>query len=156
MEFNATFLVTAISFIIFAILMNLVLYKPLEQIVLKRQKFINDNYDDSQKNINKSKALIKDREDKLTNAKSEAVDSINRKTDLANAQKDEITTGAKQEALNQLKSNREYFSNAKQDAKEILKQDVLNLAQNISNKFLNADEQIKCESDDLINELMKV
>ena len=148
MEFNATFLVTAISFIIFAILMNLVLYKPLEQIVLKRQKFINDNYDDSQKNIDKSKALIKDREDKLTNAKSEAVDSINRKTDLANAQKDEITTGAKQEALNQLKSNREYFSNAKQD--------VLNLAQNISNKFLNADEQIKCESDDLINELMKV
>ena len=156
MEFNATFIVTAISFITFAILMNFVLYKPLEKIVLKRQKFINDNYDNSQINIDKSNALIKDREDKLINAKNEAVDNINRKTDLANAQKDEITAVAKQDALNNLKNNREYFSNAKQDAKSILKQDILNLAQDISNKFLNADEKIKCESDDLINELMKV
>lgn len=156
MEFNATFIVTAISFIVFAILMNFVLYKPLEQIVLKREKFIKGNYDESQNNIDKSNALIKDREDRLTNARNDAINNINKKADLANAQKDEITAGAKQDALNNLKNNREYFSNAKQDAKEILKQDVINLAQDISNKFLNSDEKIKCESDDLIAELMKV
>ena len=38
MEFNATFIITAISFIIFVFLMNTILYRPLEKIVDERAK----------------------------------------------------------------------------------------------------------------------
>ena len=47
MEFNATFLVSAISFIVFTILMNKILYAPLEKIVDERENFINGNYSDA-------------------------------------------------------------------------------------------------------------
>ena len=40
MEFNATFIASAISFIVFTLIMNAVFYKPLGKVVSERQKFI--------------------------------------------------------------------------------------------------------------------
>ena len=44
MEFNATFLATIISFIIFVLLMNKILYAPILNIMEERRKFIDANY----------------------------------------------------------------------------------------------------------------
>ena len=43
MEFNATFLATIISFIVFVFLMNKILYAPILNIMEERKNFINDN-----------------------------------------------------------------------------------------------------------------
>ena len=37
MEFNATFLVSFVSFIVFVVLMNQILYRPLDKIVRERK-----------------------------------------------------------------------------------------------------------------------
>ena len=43
LEFNATFFVAMASFVIFMMIMNAILYKPLERIVKERQDIIDKN-----------------------------------------------------------------------------------------------------------------
>ena len=43
MEFNATFLVSAISFILFVFIMNAILYKPVIKIMEEREAFLKSN-----------------------------------------------------------------------------------------------------------------
>ena len=44
LEFNATFFIAMISFVVFMIIMNAILYKPLERIVTERKNLIDKNY----------------------------------------------------------------------------------------------------------------
>ena len=50
MEFNGTFLASAISFIVFVYCMNKLLYAPVQKIVQERHEFINTNYSDAEQN----------------------------------------------------------------------------------------------------------
>ena len=50
MEFNATFLATIVTFILFVILMNKILYAPILNIMLERRNFIDKNYQSAQDN----------------------------------------------------------------------------------------------------------
>ena len=43
LEFNATFFIAMVSFIIFIMIMNAILYKPLERITKERKDFIDKN-----------------------------------------------------------------------------------------------------------------
>lgn len=155
MEFNATFLVSAISFVVFTILMNMIFYKPLQRIVEKRQRFLDYNYYLAKSNADKSEALLKDRDDKLNGAFASAKNLINEKSDEANAQKDEQTAKARKESQKHLDKNRLYFKNATNSANEELKGQVVTLAQAISDKFLVNHDKIENVDNDLINKYMQ-
>ena len=79
MEFNATFIVSAISFIIFVVLMNIILYAPLQKVVEERKKTVDNNYNEANANSEKSTALLKDRADKILKAGQDAKSVINAK-----------------------------------------------------------------------------
>lgn len=155
MEFNATFLVSAISFVVFTILMNMIFYKPLQRIVEKRQRFLDYNYYIAKSNADKSEALLKDRDDKLNGAFASAKNLINEKSDEANAQKDEQTAKARKESQKHLDKSRLYFKNATNSANEELKGQVVTLAQAISDKFLVNHDKIENVDNDLINKYMQ-
>lgn len=155
MEFNATFIVSAISFIIFVVLMNIILYTPLQNIVEERKRTVDNNYNEANVNSEKSTALIKDRADKILKAGQDAKSVINAKSNDANLKRDEITQSAKDEAQQNLEANRVYFTNATQEAKEALKSDVVGLAQSISDKFLGSDEKIIGVDNELIEKIMQ-
>jgi F0F1-type ATP synthase membrane subunit b/b' len=44
MEFNGTFFVTIITFIVFVFLMNKILYAPILNIMEERKNFVDGNY----------------------------------------------------------------------------------------------------------------
>ena len=44
MEFDATFLIAVISFIVFVLLMNKIFYAPVLKIMQARQSFVEKNY----------------------------------------------------------------------------------------------------------------
>jgi len=155
MEFNATFLVSGISFVVFTILMNMIFYKPLQRIVEKRQRFLDYNYYLAKSNADKSEALLKDRDDKLNGAFASAKNLINEKSDEANAQKDEQTAKARKESQKHLDKSRLYFKNATNSANEELKGQVVTLAQAISDKFLVNHDKIENVDNDLINKYMQ-
>ena len=65
MEFNATFLATIISFIVFVILMNKILYAPILNIMEERKNFIDGNYKSAEENNAKSQKLTQEKEEKI-------------------------------------------------------------------------------------------
>ena len=155
MEFNATFLVSAISFVVFTILMNMIFYKPLQRIVEKRQRFLDYNYYLAKSNADKSEALLKDRDEKLDGAFASAKNLINNKSNEANVQKDEQTAKAIKESQKHLDNSRLYFKNATNSANIELKSQVVTLAQAISDRFLVNHDKIENVDNDLINKYMQ-
>ena len=95
MEFNGTFIVAFISFIIFTFIMNIILYKPINDIVQKRKKYIDDNYDEAKDNAQKTKTILEDRKDKLSKARFEAKEKVDTQVNTAKNKKDEITKKCK-------------------------------------------------------------
>ena len=60
MEFNGTFIVTIITFIIFIVVMNKILYAPILRIMEERKNFIEDNYNEAQHNTSQSEEILKE------------------------------------------------------------------------------------------------
>lgn len=58
LEFNATFLVSMISFIVFIIIMNAIFYKPILGVIEERENFINDHYNDAKNSKDKAQSLL--------------------------------------------------------------------------------------------------
>ena len=48
-EFNATFIVAILSFTVFIMIMNTIFYRPILSIIMKRENYINSNYEDSKR-----------------------------------------------------------------------------------------------------------
>ncbi len=104
MEFNATFLVSAISFILFTIIMNKIFYKPLESVMNEREKFINDNIYDAKLSSDKADAITKDRDEKLNKSQVDAKSLVARKINDANENSRNLTDQAKQKSKEDIKS----------------------------------------------------
>ena len=58
LEFNATFFIAMINFVIFILIMNAILYKPLERIIAKRKNLIDSNNQKSKEANDKFEELI--------------------------------------------------------------------------------------------------
>ena len=44
-EFNATLIVAMFSFVVFMFIMNAIFYRPILNIIRKRENYVNDNYE---------------------------------------------------------------------------------------------------------------
>ena len=98
MEFNATFLVSAISFIIFTIIMNIIFYKPIEKVMNEREKFINDAKNDAINSNARADAILKDREAKLDKSVSDSKKLVADKVNAANENSRSMTAQAKEKS----------------------------------------------------------
>lgn len=155
MEFNATFIVAFISFIIFTFIMNIILYKPINDIVSKRKNYIDTNYDKAKDNSEKTKAILEDRKNQLAKARLGAKEDVDKKIGLIKTQREEITLKAQKEAKELVEQNRLQSINSSNEAKETLKVEIKNLAQMISDRFLNPEEKIADMDNNLVDKIMQ-
>lgn len=155
MEFNATFIVAFISFIIFTFIMNIILYKPINDIVSKRKNYIDTNYDKAKDNSEKTKAILEDRKNQLAKARLGAKEDVDKKIGLIKNQREEITLKAQKEAKELVEQNRVQSINSSNEAKETLKVEIKNLAQMISDRFLNPEEKIADMDNNLVDKIMQ-
>lgn len=136
MEFNATFIVSAISFIVFSIIMNAIFYKPLSKIVDERQKFIDESLKDAKNKTAKSEEIIKDKRKKVETTKQDARKIIVDKSEEAKSQKNVLTTDAQQKAVQTINTAKDELTKSESEAQIILSEDAKNLAMQISSKIL--------------------
>lgn len=136
MEFNATFIVSAISFIVFSIIMNAIFYKPLAKIVSEREKFVNDSLEEAKKNAAKSESILKDKEKKIEKTKHDAKKIIVDKTDEAKSHKANIASDAQQKAVATIDAAKGELQKSQEQAREVLENEAGILAQEISSKIL--------------------
>jgi len=155
MEFNATFFVSGISFIIFAIVMNIVMYNPLAKVVEQRKKYVDGNYEEADNANQKATNLIKDRAEKIAQASSDARKVIVTKTDEAKLKKAEECSNAKNEANEEIKNKKNELKNASIAVSSELKQHVRGIAETISTKILGENSTISEVDEEVINNIMQ-
>ncbi len=143
MEFNGTFLATIISFIVFVLLMNKILYAPILNIMEQRKSFIDGNYNDAKKNEAKIENLVQKKEEKLLEAKNEAKEIFNESVDEFKAQKDKIIEEAQITAQEEIEQSKIDLENVSNETKEALKGSMTDLANDIVEKVIGYRSEVQ-------------
>lgn len=136
MEFNATFIVTTISFIVFVFIMNAILYRPLEKIVDERKQFIDDTNLIAQKNFDESEKILEEKNKKIAQTKQQAKNLIAEKSDFAKQTKYEIQSEAQRVSFEKIQDANQELIKSKEEASNVLSDSINVLAGEISSKIL--------------------
>ncbi len=142
MEFNATFLISAISFILFTLLMNKIFYKPLGKIMNERENFINDNLNDAKISNDKAEFLLKDKDEKLAKSLIEARAIVSKELDATNKQSAQITAQAKQKAKDEVDLSKQNLSCEVEGFEDELNSKINELSEFLKNKIINSTEKL--------------
>ena len=143
MEFNATFLVSAISFILFTFIMNKIFYKPLEKVMTERELFINDTLNSAKYSNDKADAILKDRDDKLNKSLSDSKKIISEKLNETNKNASVILADAKNEYRQNMDEAKENLAKDENELNEALKPQIKQLAGAISSKLLGFETEVE-------------
>lgn len=154
MEFNATFLVSAISFIVFTFVMNKIFYNPLGRVISERQKFLDETRNDALFSNNKAEAILKDRDDKLSKSVADAKRLVADKVNEANENSRTLTGKAKQKSMEEITSAKLSLHDEANQSKEELKNKVKDLAEVISSKVLGIDVKIDNTDNEIVNRIL--
>lgn len=136
MEFNATFITAAISFVVFTIIMNAIFYKPLQKIVSEREEFIDETNKEAKLHREKSESILRDKERKVEKTKNDAKKIIVDKADEVKARKAELASEAQQKAVQVIGAAKEELHKSQDEAQSVLSDEAKNLALDISSKIL--------------------
>lgn len=151
LEFNATFFVAMFSFIIFMLMMNSILYKPLSRIVEQRENIIRGNYSDAELTNEKIEDIVAQHKANIKETKALAKEQFNQKLNNYKAQKNEILESAKLLAKKDLAIAQTELAGEEKSAKIVLKSRVLSLANLITSKLLGEDTKITEVSEEELN-----
>lgn len=136
MEFNATFLVSAISFLLFVYLMNKIFYAPLENIITEREKLVDDTLNEAKNSRETAAGLLAEREHKLNQVADDSRKIINESVQNANNKSKELTQNAKIASVNEINSKKADLEQQTKTVKSQLDNTVSELAETITSKIL--------------------
>lgn len=137
MEFNATFIVSIISFLLFVAIMNKIFYAPITKIVEEREERLKKDYDEAEQLSGEAESILKTREETLSKTSEEARKTISGKIeDFNNRSKAAITEAAKKSA-DEIKQRKDALQQTKVESETKLNSEVKDLANRIINKVLN-------------------
>ena len=155
LEFNATFLVSMISFIVFIIIMNAIFYKPIFKVINEREKYINDRYDDTKNSKDKAQKLLDEKDKRLNETLFEAKKIVTDRVNQANEEAKTKTDNAKTDSAKKIESAKKELLSEKQQIADALKNNVKTLAETISFKILGDNTEIENIDYELINKVLK-
>lgn len=152
MEFDATFLIVAISFVIFVLIMNKIFYAPILKIMQERQAFIDNNYNDSK--IIKKETSEKEQyyNSELDKARDEAREKIDTKARQFKDDRSLIIADYKKELQQNILQQKEDMKNSARQAKDELKSSVVDIAKDISSKIMGNNFNVESINESEIEE----
>lgn len=136
MEFNATFLVSVISFIVFTILMNMIFYAPISKIIEERDKLVSDTLNDAAKKQSEADRLNSEREQKLSEASDKGKKIISETIDGANKESSKMTSEAKERSIIQINDQKISLLKQAQSIQTDLDKSAEEIAEKITTKIL--------------------
>ena len=145
MEFNATFFVAIISFLVFTFVMSKIFYAPLERIVAQRKGIVSKDYEDTKNFEMMSDKLLKDRELRLSKADDEAEKLLSERLDEADENSKNAIELAGQKSAEAISENSSRLKQEKESAEKSLQGDIVGLAELISSKVLGFEIKIDDE-----------
>ena len=140
-EFNATFIIAMLSFVIFILIMNAIFYQPVLNIIRKREDYIQSNYEDSANSEKNAKQIDEDRDKQInsvqTKCRKEFYTAVNQlQENAAGKIKD-----AKESSKNAIMNEKSRLSQEEAVLQQKLQSSVVeDLANSITEKLLNANK----------------
>ena len=154
-EFNATFLIAMISFVVFIIIMNAILYKPILSIISERQSYIDGNLNAAQNSKTKAKNILDEKTQRLNEASAKSKHIIASRVQKENDDAKNLTDKAKADSQLSINSAKASLHNEEIETTNALKDNVKSLAENISSKILGENIAIDNVDYELISKVLK-
>lgn len=154
LEFNATLSVCIISFVIFLLMINAILYEPLSQVVQHRMRYINSNYKDAEEAKENLKKIVDWREERLQKSKEVAREVYSKLIKEFKLKKDTLIEYEHNISQKDMAGVRVKLENIDREAKIRLKDHVGCLASAIATKFLGYDTQIENVNEEIVNNIL--
>lgn len=136
MEFDATFFIAAISFILFTIIMNKIFYAPVMKMMEDRENYIASNY----KEADDAKVKIKENTDlknsQLEETRNEGRGIISDKSNEVKRQNTEKIHNAKQATIENISKMKEELIQEAMNSQEVLLANVVDISKEISHTLL--------------------
>lgn len=153
MEFNATFLATIISFLVFVFLMNKVLYAPILGIMEERRNFVEGNFSEADKNNSKSEEIEQQKEVKLNSAKDDARERYLETIGEFKVKQADMLKEAQDSAKNEISLSQSELEQVSNQVKDSLKGSISGLAGDIVEKVIGYRSEVEHYNDELVNNI---
>lgn len=141
MEFNATFFITAISFIVFVFLMNTILYRPLERIVDEREKLISENYEKAKELNSEAKNLLEKKAFEIAQAKVKAKNYADEEQKKNYDESSKKIRAEKENSLKYINEQKQIMHKESEKFKQDINANIESFAELIMKKFINKEKR---------------
>ncbi len=138
-DIDATLPLMAIQFLLLALILNAIFYKPLGKAIDERNEFIRNNQLQSKERLTKVEKLAQQYEEELAGARRAAQKVIGDAQKEAQITASEKVAAAQQEAQGQREKASQEIEQQKQEAYASLEKEVDGLSRQILEKLLGAD-----------------
>lgn len=155
MEINATILVSAISFIVFIFIMNKILYKPVLEIMEKRQNYIDANKNEADEHHKKAQQLLADKDARVAEAQRTSRDIVAAKADAIKEEKSKVLKDTKDSVSNYFSEQKQNLAHQKDEAAANMKHDVADLANRLTTKLMGEGIAFEPVGEHEVEEVMK-
>lgn len=155
MEINATILISAISFLVFIFIMNKILYKPVLEIMEKRQNYIDANKNEADEHRQKTQQLLADKDAKIADAQRKSRDIVASKANALKEEKSKVLKDTKDSVSNYFSEQKQNLAHQKEDASHNMKYDVADLANRLTTKLMGEGIAFEPVGEYEVEEVMK-
>ena len=155
METNATILVSAISFIVFIFIMNKILYKPVLEIMEKRQNYIDANKNEADEHHKKAQQLLVDKDARVAEAQRTSRDIVASKADAIKEEKSKVLNDTKDSVTSYFSEQKQNLAHQKDEAAANMKYDVADLANRLTTKLMGEGIAFEPVGEQEVEEVMK-
>lgn len=139
-EFNATFLVAMLSFVVFIMIMNAIFYRPILNIMRKRDEYINSNYDEAKELSEQAEKLDIKKAETIQQTQNECRTEIKNIVENAQGLASKNVQDARTEVKNEIQLKKDSLVRESEALEGVLKSSVVtDLASSITSKFMSKD-----------------
>ena len=139
-EFNATFIVAMLSFVVFIMIMNAIFYRPILNIMRKRDEYINSNYDEAKELSEQAEKLDIKKAETIQQTQNECRTEIKNVVENAQGLASKNVQDARTEVKNEIQFKKDSLVRESEALEGVLKSSVVtDLASSITSKFMSKD-----------------
>ena len=139
MEFNATFIVSAVSFVVFTLIMNKILYQPVSDIIAKRKEYIDNNSAVTKENLDNARAIVEAKDKEILVSKTEAKNTLMSAVENANHEKANKEVQLKEEMNNKVSEQKVVLNDEKQKTTMEMKANIDDISDSILSKLIGGE-----------------
>ncbi len=138
-----TAITTLINLLILTYGLKKFLFKPVQEVLAKRQKQIDDKYSDAKTMAEEASAMKEEYSKRLDSAKEEAAEIVKSATARANTRSEELLNTTRTEAAALKEKAMEDIESERRKAKAELKSDIAGIALDIAQKVVEKEIDAK-------------